>query len=56
MGIWEGFSYFSDSVILYRGTRFSREQVLVVGKQLDWMFLEVFSNLGDSVISLLFEI
>ena len=53
MGVWEGFSYFSDSVIPYRGTWFSGEHLLVVGEQSDWVILEVFSNLGDSVISLL---
>ena len=26
--------------------------ILVVGEQLDWMILDVFSNLGDSVICL----
>lgn len=25
-------------------------EILVVGEQLDWMILEVFSNLGDSMV------
>ena len=28
-------------------------EILVIGRQLDWMILEVFSNLGDSMILLL---
>ena len=28
-------------------------EILVIGRQLDWMILEVFSNLGDSMILIL---
>ena len=33
----------------YKGTWFSGEMV-VVGGRLDWVILEVYSNLGDSMI------
>ena len=45
-------SHWSSSRNVYmlnRGTQFTGK-ILVVGRQLDWMMLEVFSNLCDSVI------